>query len=108
MRGQRPVRRTFSRHRFVRARQVDAERSADAQLTADRNAATTLLDDPVDGRQSEASASVSFLGSEEWLENLRHGFFVHPGSRVRHGKKSVTAWPRARVALRIGVDVNAA
>src|SRR5687767_2312365 len=59
--------------------QVDLERRAPADLRVNLDGAAPLLDDPVDGRESESGPALRALRREEGLEDARLRLLVHSG-----------------------------
>ncbi len=66
--------------------EVNAEGGSLSRFARYVDAAATLLDDSVHGREAEARALAYGFGREERLEDARTHLFRHAGARVRHGK----------------------
>src|SRR5471032_3377650 len=72
-------------------RQVNRERAAALDHTADIDRTGQVGDDRIDQRQSEAGAVADLLGGEEWLEYAGERRFVHAASAVLDAQSDVAA-----------------
>src|ERR1700733_4385693 len=72
-------------------REVNFEGGAASWLAFDKNVSAALLDDAVDGGETETRALSHFLGGKKWLENVRLNFGVHAGARVSDRDHDVEA-----------------
>ena len=76
---------------LVDAGEINGEDGAAAELALHEDVAAALLDDAVDGGESEAGAFAFFLGGEERLEDAGLGFAVHALAGVADGDHDVGA-----------------
>ncbi len=72
-------------------RQIDRESGAAAGLTLGRDEAPILLDDAVDGRQTQPGPLADVLGREERLEDVRAGGLIHALAVVAHREHDIVA-----------------
>ena len=77
--------------RLSDSRQVNPERRALPRLAVDPHVAAALLDNPVDGGQTQPGAFAFFLGREERLEQVGLGLGVHPAAGVAYPQHDVSA-----------------
>src|ERR1039458_10580869 len=71
-------------------REIRAEGGAALGLAVNKDEGTALLDDAVDGGESEARA-LGALGGKKWFENSRLGFTVHADAGIPDGEDDVPA-----------------
>src|ERR1035441_8002544 len=74
------------RRRIGGAGEVDGKRAAIAGLAGHPDMSSALLDDAVNGGESQAGAAADFLGSEEGLEDMALGFLVHALTGIADGE----------------------
>src|SRR5205814_66890 len=87
--------------------QTNPEGRARAGLALHFDGPAALLDDAVDGRQTEPRAFAFFLRREERLEDLRHDLGGHSRARVGDREPHVTAGRSAGTALtRISIEFD--
>src|ERR1035441_9837959 len=67
---------------------------------------TALLDDAVNGGESEAGAVADFLGGEEGLEDVALSFLVHALTVVAEGEADVLSVRQAHGEPRAAFDVG--
>src|SRR5882724_11852112 len=79
-------------HLFERPRQQDLERGADADLAIDRQAATSLGDNSVAGRQAKAGSPAPLLGREERIEYPADMFRLNSNSGIADAHRHIVAW----------------
>src|SRR5256885_1284078 len=70
---------------------VHLERRAFARFAVQPDVATALLDDAIDGRETEPGAAADRLGRKERLEDPRLRVLIHPSAGVGDGQHHVRA-----------------
>src|ERR1043165_1044869 len=83
--------------------EVYLERCPVTGLAVYPNEAAVLLDDPVDGGETEARALARFFRSEERLENMGLGCLVHPDTGVAHRQHHIPPRSAHCVIAQIGL-----
>src|SRR5436309_678943 len=81
--------------------EIHFERCTLSGLAIDPDVAATLLDDSVDGGQSQAGPLSLLLGREEWLEEMRSGLLIHSAARIGYGQHHVRTGGNGRMLFRI-------
>src|SRR5712671_6784740 len=76
---------------FVDTREINGEGAAVAGFALNKDIASALLDDAVDGGQAEAGSFAFFFGSKEGLEDAGLGVAVHAFAGVADGNHDVGA-----------------
>src|SRR6185369_12612002 len=76
---------------FIDSRKVNLKNCSHSFFAVNPNVPTTLLHDPVHGRQSKPRPFTDFLRGEEWFEDPRLRFLVHAVSRIANRQQYVVS-----------------
>jgi len=77
--------------RFLDARKINLKRRTLSLFAIKPDEPSTLLDNPIHGSQTQASAPSYLLGSEKGLKNTRLRFEIHSATGIAHGEHNVLA-----------------
>ena len=78
-------------HHPLSLRQVDLEGCTLPRLAIGADVAAILLHDSVHRRQPEPGSFPGFFGGEKRFKDARHGFFIHPATRVAETQNDIAA-----------------
>src|SRR5690348_3357094 len=83
--------------------EINLKGRAASECALHPNVSVTLLDNAVDGCQTQPSSFAPFLGREEWLKHMCERGRVHANPRVSHGQANIRTFSGAWMTS--GVDL---